>query len=65
MLASLLSSTLWGRLLEFLIADSDFVFAFGLPGGLVRCSNSHMLANFLKALDDVGHPYLSVKLLFS
>ena len=64
-IAPLLSSALGRRLLEFLIADSDFAFAFGLPGRLVRCSNSHMLANFLKALDDVGHPYLSVKLLFS
>ena len=64
-IAPLLSSTLRRRFLEFLIADSDFAFDFGLLGRLVRCSNSHMLANFLKALDDVGHPYLSVKLLFS
>ena len=60
----LLSSTLRRRFLEFLMADSDFTFALGLPGRLVRCSNSHMLVNFLKALDEVGHPYL-VKLLFS
>lgn len=60
----LLSSTLRRRFLELLMADSDFAFALGLPGRLVRCSNSHMLANFLKALDDVGHPYL-VKFLFS
>ena len=60
---TLLSSTLPRRFLEFLI-DSDFAFAFGLPGQLVRRSNSHMLANFLEASDDVGHPYL-VKLLFS
>ena len=64
-IAPLLSSTLRRRFLEFLIADSDFAFDFGLPGPLVRCSNSHMLADFLKALDDVGHPYLSVNLLFS
>ena len=60
----LLSSTLRRRFLEFLMADSDFTIAPGLPGRLVRCSNSHMLANFLKASDYVGHPYL-VKLLFS
>ena len=53
-IAPLLSSTLGRRFLEFLIADFDFASAFGLPGRLVRCSNSHMLANFLKALDDVG-----------
>ena len=64
-IAPLLSSALGRRLLEFLIAYSDFAFAFALPGRLVRCSNSHMLANFLKALDDVGHPYLRVKMLFS
>ena len=64
-IAPLLSSTLRRRFLEFLIADSDFAFDFGLPGRLVRCSNSHMLANFLKALDDVGHPYLRVNMLFS
>ena len=46
------------------MADSDFAFALGLPGRLIRCSNSHMLANFLKASDDVGHPYF-VKLIFS
>lgn len=46
------------------MADSDFAFALELPGRFVRCSNAHMLANFLKALDDVGHLYL-VKLLFS
>ena len=64
-IAPILFSTLRRRFLEFLIADSDFAFDFGLPGRLVRCSNSHMLANFLKALDDVGHPYLRVKMLFS
>ena len=55
----------WDTAVAYLIADSDFAFDFGLPGRLVRCSNSHMLANFLKALDDVGHPYLRVKMLFS
>ena len=46
------------------MADSDFTFALGLSGRLLRCSNSHMLANFLNASEDVGHPYLA-KLLFS
>ena len=48
-------------------ADSTFPFALGLPGRLVRCSNSHVPANFWKVSDVnwgplslitwSGHPY--------
>ena len=37
----------------------------GYRGGLLGAQISTCWRIFLKALDDVGHPYLGVKLLFS
>ena len=56
------------RFLAVFTADSAFPFALGLPGLLVRCSDSHMPVNFWKVSDVnwvplslmtwSGYPYL-------